>query len=69
MWEDPIIAEIHRTRESLAAKFDFDVAAIFADLRKRQTALGTRLVLQPDRSNPSSPTLVPRVAVPNPSAV
>lgn len=44
MWEDPIVAEIHRTREELAAAFDFDVKAIFADLRKRQAALGARLV-------------------------
>lgn len=44
MWEDPIVAEVHRIREKLAAKFDFDIEAIFADLRKRQEALGTRLV-------------------------
>ncbi len=44
MWEDPIVAEVHRAREELAAKFDFDVKAIFADLRKRQAALGARLV-------------------------
>jgi hypothetical protein len=44
MWEDPIVAEVRRTREELAAAFDFDVKAIFADLRKRQTALGPRLV-------------------------
>jgi hypothetical protein len=44
MWEDPIVAEVHRTREELAAKFDFDVNAIVADIRKRQAALGSRLV-------------------------
>lgn len=50
MWEDPIVAEVHRTREKLAAKFNFDVKAIFADIRKRQTALGARLV------SPTKPT-------------
>jgi hypothetical protein len=44
MWEDPIVAEIHRAREKLAAQYDYDIAAFFADLRKRQTALGDRLV-------------------------
>jgi hypothetical protein len=44
MWEDPIVAEVHRIREELAARFDFDVHAMFADMRKRQTALGPRLV-------------------------
>jgi hypothetical protein len=44
MWEDPIVAEVHRTREELAAKFNFDVKAIVADIRERQAALGSRLV-------------------------
>jgi hypothetical protein len=49
MWEDSIVAEVHRTREKLAAKFAFDAKAIFADLRERQTALGSRLVSQIER--------------------
>ena len=44
MWEDPIVAEVHRIREDLAAEFNFDIKAIFADLRKRQASLGARLV-------------------------
>lgn len=53
MWEDPIVAEVHRTRKELAAKFDFDVKAIFADLRKRQVALGARLVRPNGKSQPN----------------
>ena len=30
MWEDPIVAEVHRMREKLAAKCDYDIEAIFA---------------------------------------
>jgi hypothetical protein len=44
MWEDPIVAEVHRIREELAAKFNYDIKAIFADMRKRQAASGVRLV-------------------------
>ena len=44
MWEDPIVAEVRRTREQLAARFGFDVKAIFDDLRTRQAMLGNRLV-------------------------
>ena len=44
MWEDPIVAEVHRIREQMAARFNFDVDAFFADVRKRQAALGDRLV-------------------------
>lgn len=27
MWEDPIVGEVHRTREKLAAEYNFDVGA------------------------------------------
>ena len=54
MWEDPIVAEVHRAREKLAAQFDFNVKAIFADLRKRQAALGGRLVPQKKRAEPTA---------------
>ena len=50
MWEDPIVAEVHRTREMLAAKFNFDIDAIFADMQKRQATLGDRLVLPMTRA-------------------
>jgi len=50
MWEDPIVAEVHRTREKLAAEYNFDVAAFFADVRKRQALLGDRLVPQKKRA-------------------
>ena len=53
MWEDPIVAEVHRTREKLAAEYNFDVTAFFADLRKRQASLGARLVPQKKRAEPS----------------
>ncbi len=54
MWEDPIVAEVHRTREKLAAAYNFDVTAFFADLRKRQAALGGRLVHQKKRAEPTA---------------
>ena len=52
MWEDPIVAEVHRAREKLVAEYNFDVTAFFADLRKRQAALGGRLVHQKKRAEP-----------------
>ena len=54
MWEDPIVAEVHRTREMLAAKFNFDIDAIFADMQKRQAALGKRLVSPKARAEPAA---------------
>lgn len=56
MWEDPIVAEVHRTREKLAAEYNFDLTAFFADLRKRQSALGARLVHQKQPNQTLQPT-------------
>jgi hypothetical protein len=53
MWEDPIVAEVHRTREQLASQCGYDVKAFFAELRKRQAALRDRLVPQVKPTEPS----------------
>lgn len=44
MWEDPIVTEVRKVREQLAKKFNFDLHAIFEDLRKSQISSGSRLV-------------------------
>lgn len=44
MYDDPIVEEVRKIRERLAEKHNFDVGAIFEDLRKRQGTLGKRLV-------------------------
>jgi len=38
----------------LAAKFNFDIDAIFADMQKRQSALGDRLVSPKTRAEPAA---------------
>ena len=37
---DPVIAEVHAIRDRYAARFGYDVAAIFRDLRARQKSSG-----------------------------
>ncbi len=44
MMRDPIIAEIRKNRQELAARFDFDLGAIIADAQKRQRGRGKRVV-------------------------
>ena len=44
MSEDPLVSEVRQIREELARQFNFDVHAIFEDLRKRQSLVGSRLV-------------------------
>jgi hypothetical protein len=64
VWEDPIVSEVRQIREQLAAEFDFDVKAIFADLRRRQAALGDRLVRQVKtaETNEAMPRRPPQVS-------
>lgn len=62
MWEDPIVAEVHRIREQIAAEHNYDLNSFFADLQKRQEALGSRLVRvkkQPTQSQKPSGTGIP----------
>lgn len=44
MWTDEIVEEIHRIREEYASSFNYDLDAIFADLRKKEAASGRKVV-------------------------
>ena len=46
---DPIIAELRAIRQAYAARFDYDVEAMFRDLRARQEASGREYVRLPAR--------------------
>jgi hypothetical protein len=36
MWDDPIVKHVRKIRQAHAEQFDFDLAAIFADLKERE---------------------------------
>lgn len=44
MWTDEIAEEIHRIRDEYAKSFDYDLDAMFADLRKKESASGREVV-------------------------
>ena len=46
---DPIIAELRAIRDAHAARFDYDVRAIFKDIQARQAASGRTYVRYPVR--------------------
>lgn len=50
---DPIIAEVRAVRDEHAARFDYDVAAIFWDIRAMQAASGFEYVRYPARRTSS----------------
>jgi len=56
MWKDPVVAEVHRARETIAASCNFDIAAYFTDLRKRQASLDSRLIRQKSPNRTPQPT-------------
>lgn len=49
MKPDPIVAEVRRVREEYAKRFDYDLHAIAADLRKREQEHPERLVSFPPK--------------------
>jgi hypothetical protein len=53
MKNDPIVEEVRSIRDRLAARFDYDVQAIFHDLRCNQAKTGRRLVRRDARSSTS----------------
>jgi hypothetical protein len=44
MYDDQIVEEVRKIRERMAERYNFDVGAIFEDLRKRQSTIKKRLV-------------------------
>ena len=49
MWEDPIVAEIRRVREEHAAKFNYDLDAIFRDIKDAERLSGCLFMSYPPR--------------------
>lgn len=52
---DPLIAEIRAVRDEYAARFDYDVAAMFRDLQARQDASKRIYVHHPARAAAAGP--------------
>lgn len=43
-WKDEIVEEVREARDKHAAKFDYDISAICADIRRKQEASGRKIV-------------------------
>lgn len=52
MWNDPIIDEIHKTRDQHAAKFGHDMRRIFEDLKCQEKESGLVTVSLPPKHVP-----------------
>lgn len=49
MWKDPIVEEVRRIRDELAARFNYDIKSIVENARKEQKASGRKVVSFPPR--------------------
>lgn len=57
MYKDDILEEIHKYREDYAKSFNYDLQAIFEDIRKKQAASGRKMIsvpLKPSRQKAES---------------
>ena len=49
MWTDPIVEEIRREREAYAAKFNYDLEAIYQDIKRQESESGHEIVTLPSK--------------------
>jgi hypothetical protein len=53
MWEDSIVSEVRKARQAHAAKFNYDLEAIYRDLKQQGEKSGRLFVsLPPRRTKP-----------------
>lgn len=72
-WSDPIVDEVRRIRDAYAARFDYDLRAIYRDLKEKEKRSDRKIVsyaetstdvelkktLQPNGTAPAVPDNVP----------
>jgi hypothetical protein len=64
MWQDPIVAEVRRAREAHAAQFDFELRAIYRDLKAQEEQSQRKKVsYAPKRIPPIKMEMKPALAV------
>ena len=54
MSKDPIVEEVRAIRDAYAKQFDYDIDAIYQDIKKQETNTGRKYIsLPPKRIEPS----------------
>lgn len=55
MWEDPIVEEVRKVRDAHASTFNYNLRAIYSDLKKQEAESGrTYVKLPPKKVRPKS---------------
>jgi hypothetical protein len=60
MWVDPIVEEIQKIREERAKRFNYDLKAMYDDLKEKEKRCGFKVVSLPiKRRKPAKPSVTP----------
>jgi hypothetical protein len=54
-WSDPIVDEVRHARDTYAARFNYDLRAIYRDLKEQEKRSGRKVVSCPPASEPTKP--------------
>ena len=54
-WSDPIVDEVRRARDTYAARFNYDLRAIYRDLKEQEKRGGRKLVSYAESSTVVEP--------------
>ena len=54
-WSDPIVDEVRRARDAYAARFNYDLRAIFRDLKEQEKRSGRMVVSYAESSSGVEP--------------
>lgn len=66
-WSDPIVDEVRRVRAAYAARFNYDLRAIYRDLKEKAKRSGRKIVSYADSSTGAEPNEAPQPADPVPT--
>jgi hypothetical protein len=55
VWNDPIVEEVRRVRDAHAARFGYDLRAIYEDFKARERALGREVLYLPPKRATRAP--------------
>jgi hypothetical protein len=54
-WSDPIVDEVRRARDAYAARFNYDLRAIYRDLKEQEKRSGRKVVSYAESSTGIEP--------------
>ena len=66
-WSDPIVEEVRRARDAYAARFNYDLRAIFRDLKEQEQRGGRKLVSYANDATTADPDKVLQPTGPAPT--